>query len=108
MYSIGPLVLIAIASFFFGPEGVQGEVHKTLAGMMGPDGAAAVDTMVENSHKTGGGTMATIFGVGIEPDRGAVPLTDQARAQQGMPRKTERPHHRQAPHPGPRPPAKGG
>ena len=291
MFSIGPLVLIAIAiaSFFFGPEGVQGEVHKTLAGMMGPEGAEAIDTMVENSHKTGGGVIATIFGVGmllfgasgvlgqlkdalntiwevapnpergiwgtvqdrflsvsmvlgvgfllmvslilstalsalssyagrllpgvdwlwsalhmvvafglitvlfalmfkylpdvkmrwrdvwigavttaalftlgkfaiglylgnsavgsvygaagslvvvliwvyysaqifffgaemtqvyarrygmgIEPDRGAVPLTDKARAQQGMPRKTERPHHGPAPHPGPRPPAKGG
>ncbi len=65
VFSIGPLLLIAIAAagFIFGEEAIHGELSNQLRGLMGTDGAKAVEDIVANAHKPKTGLMATIIGV---------------------------------------------
>ncbi len=65
IFSLAPLLLIAvaIAGFFFG----RGEARETLLAevqsLMGPTGAQAVETMLENVARPGAGLIATLIGV---------------------------------------------
>ncbi len=66
VFSIAPLLLIAItiAGFFFGEEAVRGEVIGQIQGLIGKDGAAAIQSMLQNTQKpTADGNFATLFGV---------------------------------------------
>jgi membrane protein len=65
MFSIAPLLLIAIAvaGLVFGQEVASGEVMAQLRGLMGEDGAHAVQGMLEAANEPGKGTLATIVGV---------------------------------------------
>lgn len=63
VFSIAPLLIIAvaIASFAFGEQASRGEVHRAIQGLIGPDGATAIQTMIHASAKKPGmGTFATI------------------------------------------------
>jgi membrane protein len=62
--SLSPLlvVVIAIAGFAFGDEAARGEVASQIRGLVGDDGAKAVETMLA-SHSTGQGILATVIGV---------------------------------------------
>jgi membrane protein len=65
IFSIGPILVIAIAiaGFVFGQDAAKGAIVHQLAGIMGPAGAQAVQSMVENAgshHK--GGLWATAVG----------------------------------------------
>jgi len=65
-FSVAPLLLmaIAIAGFFFGEEAAQGQLFAQLEGLLGAEGAAAIETAVRNSSQEGGaGTLATIIGL---------------------------------------------
>ena len=65
MFSIAPLLLIAIAvaGLAFGQEAANGEVMAQLGGMMGQDGAKAVESMIRAANEPGKGTLATLVGV---------------------------------------------
>lgn len=65
LFSIAPLLLIVIsvAGLVFGQEAARGEIIGQLTGLMGPLGAAAIQTLLESvSHPTEG-IAATVMGV---------------------------------------------
>jgi membrane protein len=65
MFSIAPLLLIAIAiaGIVFGQEAAQGEVFAQMRGLVGDTGAKAVNEMVKGAAKPKTGVIATILGV---------------------------------------------
>ncbi len=65
MFSIAPLLLIviAIAGIAFGEEAARGEIFYQLDGMLGPQGAAAVQGLIESAGKPRESMLATVFGV---------------------------------------------
>ena len=65
VFSIGPLMLIAIAvaGLVFGADAVRGQVSAQLAGLLGQTGAKAVETMLAGASQRQEGLLATIFGV---------------------------------------------
>jgi membrane protein len=64
IFSIGPLivVVIAIAALVFGREGVQAEVISSLKGLVGDQGAEAVDKMLSGAGSKGEGIFAGVIG----------------------------------------------
>src|ERR1700730_8445255 len=65
IFSLAPLLVIAIAiaGFVFGPDAVRGRITDQIQGLVGPDSAHAVQTMIQSAHKPAHGVFATIFGV---------------------------------------------
>jgi len=65
VFSIGPLILIAvaIAGFVFGREAVQGEVTNALKGLLGENGAQAINGMLASADKPREGLVATVVGI---------------------------------------------
>ena len=67
IFSIAPMLVlcIAIAGLVFGEEAAQGAVVDQLRGMMGQQGAEAIQTMIVSASNTGSGIWATVLGVGL-------------------------------------------
>jgi membrane protein len=66
VFSLAPLLIIAIAiaGSVFGEEAARGEIVQQIQGLVGKEGAEAVQAMIQNVQRPGsGGTIATIFGV---------------------------------------------
>ena len=65
VFSIGPLMLIAIAvaGFFFGADAVRGQVSSQLVGLLGESGAKAVEAMLAGASQRQEGILATIIGL---------------------------------------------
>ena len=65
LFSIAPLLLIviAIAGFVFGADAARGEIFGQLAGLIGPDGAKAVEGLLQAADRPRQGVIATIAGV---------------------------------------------
>jgi membrane protein len=65
MFSIAPLLLIVIsvAGMVFGVEAARGEIFFQLKGLMGEEGAAAVQGLVQSASKPSEGVTATAIGV---------------------------------------------
>jgi len=65
IFSIGPLILIAIAvaGFLFGQDAVRGEVSTQVRGLLGDTGAQAVQSMLANADHPREGMFATLFGI---------------------------------------------
>jgi membrane protein len=65
VFSIGPLILIAvaIAGLVFGREAVQGQVTEALRGLLGEGGAQAINGMLASADKPAEGIIATVVGV---------------------------------------------
>ena len=65
LFSIAPLLLIVIAvtGWFFGDEAARGELTSGLQGLMGEQGAKAIEGMVANASKPKQGVIATVVGV---------------------------------------------
>ena len=65
LFSIAPLLLIVIAvtGMVFGEQAARGEIFDELRALMGPEGAAAVEALVQNANRPGGGLVATVTGV---------------------------------------------
>lgn len=65
MFSIGPLLLIAIsmAGIFFGEKAAQGRIGEELGKVLGPQMADALQTMIAAASKPGSGAIATIIGI---------------------------------------------
>lgn len=67
LFSIAPLLLIVIsvAGFVFGPDAARGEILSELRGLIGEDGARAVQGLLEAAHRPGQGLAATVVGVAL-------------------------------------------
>jgi membrane protein len=65
VFSIAPLlvIVIAIAGFVFGREAVQGHIAAQMQDLVGKQGAAAVQTMVQSASNPGSGILASILGI---------------------------------------------
>lgn len=66
VFSLAPLLLIviAIAGSVFGEEAARGEIVGQIQGLIGKEGAEAVQVMLQNTQKPdSGGTVATVFGI---------------------------------------------
>jgi len=65
LFSIAPvlIIVIAVAGFFFGAEAARGEIVTQLRGLLGDDGAAAVQGLIESASKTEEGLFATISSI---------------------------------------------
>lgn len=65
VFSIAPLLIIAvaIAGFVFGKDAVTGQLHEELKGMVGDEGATAIQEMMRSASKPGRGIVASIVGV---------------------------------------------
>ena len=66
LFSIAPLLLIvvSVAGLVFGEEAARGQVVAELRGLMGEDGAAAIQSLLQNVNKPTQGVIATVVGVG--------------------------------------------
>ena len=66
MFSIAPLLLIVIsvAGLFFGEQAARGEILDQLEGLMGVDGAHAVQALLASVNHPKAGVLATLFGFG--------------------------------------------
>ncbi len=64
LFSIAPLLLIviALAGLVFGEPAARGGVIDELRGLMGDDGARAVESLLANVNRDGSGVWATIGG----------------------------------------------
>ena len=65
-FSLAPLLVIAIAiaGAVFGQEAARGEVVGQIQGLVGKQGAEAIQAMLQNTQQPGsGGTVATIVGI---------------------------------------------
>ena len=62
--SIAPLLLIAIAiaALVFGQEAASGQLVGQIRGLVGKEGAEAVQQMLKNAQKPGAGILATVVG----------------------------------------------
>ncbi len=67
MFSIAPLLLIviSIAGRVFGEEAARGEIFGQLRHLMGEQGAAAVQALLESVNKPAQGLTATLIGAGL-------------------------------------------
>jgi membrane protein len=65
MFSIAPLlmIVIAVAGFFFGEEAARGEIYEQLDGLLGAQGAVAVEGLIESAGKPAESALATAFGL---------------------------------------------
>ncbi|AFZ14273.1 ribonuclease BN [Crinalium epipsammum PCC 9333] len=62
-FSIAPLliIVIAIAALVLGQDAAQGEIVKQLKGLIGLQGAEAIQEMIKNSQKPTEGIIATVI-----------------------------------------------
>lgn len=67
LFSIAPLLLIVIsvAGLIFGEEAARGEIYGQLHGLMGREGAMAVQGLLESVNKPEKGVIATIVGIAV-------------------------------------------
>ncbi len=65
IFSVAPLLIIAIAvaGLVFGREAATHQIEGQVRGLLGEQGAQAIQTIVENASKTGAGVVATLVGV---------------------------------------------
>src|SRR5450759_445329 len=67
LFSLAPLliIVIAVAGMVFGQEAAQGEIVAQLRGIMGEEGAVAVEGMLKAAREPAKGVIATIVGIAI-------------------------------------------
>ena len=66
IFSIGPLIVIAIAiaGFFFGHDAVDGQVASSVKDLLGDTGANAIQAMLVDAGRPREGIIATSLGLG--------------------------------------------
>jgi len=67
LFSIAPLLLIviAVAGAVFGAEAARGEIFEQLRGLLGPEGATAVEGLLGSVHRQGQSGWGTLLGAGL-------------------------------------------
>ncbi|HWI13410.1 MAG TPA: YihY/virulence factor BrkB family protein [Burkholderiales bacterium] len=65
LFSIAPLLLIviAVAGLVFGEDAARGAIVDQLQGLMGQEGAKAIESMIASVNKPTQGIIATVIGV---------------------------------------------
>ena len=65
VFSLAPILLlsIAIAGLFFGQQAARGEIFEQISDLIGPSGAAAVQSVIHNASASGAGTLTTVLSV---------------------------------------------
>ncbi|HYN00017.1 MAG TPA: YihY/virulence factor BrkB family protein [Aestuariivirgaceae bacterium] len=65
LFSIAPLLIIvtAIAGFFFGEEAAQGEIFGQIRGLLGEEGALAIQGLVKSASEPAEGFLALLIGI---------------------------------------------
>ncbi len=65
VFSLAPLIILAtaIAGFVFGDEAIRGELSSQLRGLLGREGAEAIEGIVVSARKPTTGIIATITGI---------------------------------------------
>jgi membrane protein len=65
IFSLAPLLVIAvaIAGIVFGVQAAQGEITGQIQGLIGADGAKAVQTIIQSAHKPAHSAIASVIGV---------------------------------------------
>ena len=65
IFSLAPLLIVAIAvaGAVFGEEAARGRIVEQIGGLIGRDGASAIETMIENANKPKEGLIAGMLGV---------------------------------------------
>ncbi len=65
IFSIGPLLIIAIAiaGAIFGEAAARGQITSTISSAMGETGAKTIQGILDNAHQPGAGFFATIVGI---------------------------------------------
>jgi membrane protein len=65
VFSLAPLLLVAlaVAGLLWDRGQIQGQLIAEIQGLMGPQGAQAVQTMLANAGRHGSGVLASILGV---------------------------------------------
>jgi len=66
-FSLAPILLISIsvAGFFFGGEAVRGQLESQLRGVLGPEAAEVLESMIAASERSNASGLATLIGVGL-------------------------------------------
>ncbi len=67
VFSLAPVlvIVIAVAGALFGPEAARGEIVEQIRGLVGDEGASAIQSMVISGSREGLGPRATIVGLAI-------------------------------------------
>src|SRR4030088_638933 len=65
IFSLAPVLIlsIAIAGFFFGEAAARGEIVYQIGGLVGPQGAELVQSVLQNASRRDAGLIATIFSI---------------------------------------------
>src|ERR1017187_7964474 len=65
LLSLAPLlvVIVAVAALVYGQEAARGQLVWQIQGLVGPDGARAIQGLVQGAYKPGTGAIATLLGV---------------------------------------------
>src|SRR5215470_13280083 len=65
IFSLAPLLIIAvaIAGLAFGVQAAQGEIAGQIQGLVGRDGAKAIQDLIQSAHKPAHGAIGSIIGV---------------------------------------------
>jgi len=65
LFALAPILIVAIAAdgMAFGAEAVRGEIVQQIEGLVGRDGAQAVQTIPEGASKSTSSILATVIGV---------------------------------------------
>jgi membrane protein len=65
IFSLAPLLVIAvsISGFVFGREAAAGQIVGQIQGLVGPDTAMAIQTMIEKSNQPAANILATVIGI---------------------------------------------
>ncbi|MBX5459466.1 MAG: YihY/virulence factor BrkB family protein [Steroidobacteraceae bacterium] len=64
VFSLAPILVIAIAiaGLFFGEEAARGEIVVQVKSLLGPEGARAVQAMIQSANRPEAGVLATLVG----------------------------------------------
>ena len=65
LFALAPILVVAIAigGLVFGPEAVRGEIVGQIQGLIGREGAEAVQAMLEGASRPGSSIVATVAGI---------------------------------------------
>jgi membrane protein len=65
--SLAPLLVLSIAgaALFFGEDAARGQIVEQLRGLMGTEGAVAMEAMIDNSQKIETGSLAAVLGLAV-------------------------------------------
>ncbi len=65
LFSLAPVLIVAVsvAGFAFGEKAAQGEIVRQFQGLMGVQGAGAIETILQSTNHPGLGVLATALGL---------------------------------------------